>query len=321
MQEDYTDPRSTLLSNIDFSRSKIVYSNTPIVLLCGGTIPPEKNSADDKDPDIASLRDAIRRNSLAQRYYPFLPEHIKTWHADSIYEDLMAFESDLASICSLVVIVLESAGSLVELGAFSQQRDLINKMIVIKSSSFSNDSSFITLGILRYISKNNKSIVKTYPWDIDHPQDVDQEVIEDIVCDINETIEGLHKSESIKIGKPDHVIVLICEIIKYFIALKEHEILEYLIFIGVIMDKASLKSKLFLLDEFKIIKKEEYSEAVFWMYVDDDYYHKINFCTKDGKALDLIRFKTECSAFYRNNRKYRNHSRVILKKINRGRRI
>lgn len=48
-----------------------------------------------------------------------LVEEFKDWLHDSIYPDLLTFESDLAETASLVVISLESPGALAELGSFS----------------------------------------------------------------------------------------------------------------------------------------------------------------------------------------------------------
>src|SRR5690606_5982796 len=94
------------------------------------------------------------------------PEEITDWHADGVYQNLMEYEADLAGICSLVVIILESPGAIAELGAFSQLEDLSHRLMVITSDSFSQDS-FIELGILRHIrSKNNEGSVRVYPWTV-----------------------------------------------------------------------------------------------------------------------------------------------------------
>ena len=45
--------------------------------------------------------------------------------------DLMSFEDDIANISTLVVICLESAGSLVELGLFVNRKSLAQKLHVV----------------------------------------------------------------------------------------------------------------------------------------------------------------------------------------------
>jgi hypothetical protein len=307
MQESFQDPRPVLLSNIDFAKSRIVLSDTPIVLLCGGEV-KIKNRTDDPDPPLASLRDAICRTNTV--YETFRPEEITSWQADGVFKNLMTFETDLASICTLVVIVLESAGSLAELGAFSQLPDLSNKIIAIRSSTFKNDSSFINLGILRYIAENHRSGVKSYPWDILNPNTITRELIDDVVSDIKEELGTLRKSEVMRIEKSSHVVILICEMINFFTALKEHEIHDYLSTLDIKVSKERLRSKLFLLEKFEIIKREEYSDATFYMRGQEPY-HKLRLALKSGDHPDILRIQMECIDFYNKDLKHRNRTRAI----------
>jgi hypothetical protein len=178
MSDTFQDPRPALLSSIDITASRVVFSDTPIVLLCGGKV-KIKERPDDIDPPVASLRHAITVSNTS--FEVFLPEDIKSWLEDRVYTNLLSFESDLASICSLVVIVLESAGAIAELGAFSQFEDLSKKLIVIRSNDFINDPSFINLGVLRHISERNTSSIKNYPWDVEKPTSITPDVIADVI--------------------------------------------------------------------------------------------------------------------------------------------
>lgn len=306
MQEDFKDPRPILLSNIDFDKARVELSDAPIVLLCGGSV-KIKNNPDDTDPPLSSLRDAISRSNFS--YEIFRPEEITSWQADGVFKNLMTFETDLAAICTLVVIILESAGSLAELGAFSQLSELSEKIIAVRSSKFQNDRSFINLGILRYIAEKHKSSIKSYPWNIEDPSSITVELITDVVSDIQDELSKLKKTEVLNLKKSSHVIVLICEIIEYFIALKESEIHDYLDNVGVNISKDELKRKLFLLEEFKLIKKEEYSDSTFYMRSQETY-HRLRFTLKSGR-LDLLRFQIECIEYYNTNTKHRNRVRAI----------
>ncbi len=168
------DPRDKLLTDLDVKSCKVKFSSTPIVLLCGGVV-PEKLYPEAPNPKLQSLRHAITLKSTS--YEIFRPEEITSWQSDSVFKNLMDFEKDLASICTLVVIVLETAGAIAELGAFSQLKDLSKKLIVIKSSKFDKDDSFINLGILRYIASDHKTSVKSYPWDIDAPLSIEDDIL------------------------------------------------------------------------------------------------------------------------------------------------
>ena len=127
MSGDLQDPRLGIIASLDLMASRVEFHDSPIVLLCGGPV-PVKERAEDADPPLRSLRHAITRHG-SSKYELFLPEEIKSWLEDGIYGNLMEFERDLASVCSLIVVVVESAGSLVELGAFSQLPEFDEQLI------------------------------------------------------------------------------------------------------------------------------------------------------------------------------------------------
>jgi len=309
------DPRKIILSNLDIHSCRVEFTTAPIVLLCGGEV-KEKERPDDPAPPISSFRDALTRDNHSSSFELFRPEEITNWQSDAIFKNLMEFEADLASICTLVVIILESPGSIAELGAFSQLPDLSKKIIVIKSNRFTDDNSFINLGILRYISKAHESSIKTYPWEIDEPRSITTEVIEDAIKDIQYELSILRKSEVFKLQNNSHVIVLICELVTLFVALKEKEILEYLTGIGVRITMPELRSKLFLLQRFNLIEKKEYSDSVFYL-VGRDSFHKLRLVFKPEFKIDALRIPIECVAYYNDSDKERHRTRVI-KKISSG---
>lgn len=306
MASDDQDPRSSFLHGLDIDACRVEFSNAPVVLLCGGQV----NFGAAPGLGSVSLRDAIAASSTS--FELFRPEEIKGWHADGIFRDLMSFERELASICSLVVIVLESEGALVELGAFSQLSELSEKIIAIRSSAYATHESFINLGILRFITAKNATAVKSYPWEIKNPATISSEITQDVISDIQEELEKQPKSQSLKLNQNSHAIVLICEFVRLFIALKEHEILEYLQIAGVTTTREEVSGQLFLLTEFRLIKKQEYSDAIFYMRSDEPY-HKLRIALKDKTApVDQLRIEAQCSEYYlAHASKHRNRNRAI----------
>jgi hypothetical protein len=299
------DPRENLLDHLDLLSCRVVFSASPIVLLCGGAV-KEKERPEDPDPTPASFRHSLSKANTT--YELFRPEEITNWQDDGIYQNLMDFEKDLASICTLVVIILESEGSIAELGAFSQLPDLSKKLIVIKSSEFSVPS-FINYGILRYLTNENESCVKTYPWNITDPLSVSEDIIEDTIKDIQEELAKLKKTGVFKLRNHSHIIILICEIINLFVALKEKEILNYLRRFNVDIDPKELKSKLFLLERFNIIRIAEYSDSKFYLSGKDEF-HKLRLVSDNGSSIDSLRIPVECIEYY-NTTKDRHRVRVI----------
>lgn len=300
------DPRTAFLNKLDIDACRVEFSSAPVVLLCGGQV--EFNAPPGTSPK--SLRHAIATSPTD--FELFRPEEITGWQADGVFSDLMSFERELASICSLVVIILESEGSLVELGAFSQLSELSEKIIAIRSSHYANHDSFINLGILRFITAKKKSSVKSYPWEIKKPGAISAEITQDVITDIKEELSKQPQSQSLKLTKNSHVIALICELVRLFIALKEHEIFDFLLLAGASITKDQLRGQLFLLTEFRLIKKQEYSDAVFYMRSDEPY-HKLRIAMKDKTLqIDQLRLETQFSEYYlENSDKHRNRNRAI----------
>ena len=307
MEQSLQDPRPALLSAIDIEACKVELSNAPIVLLCGGPV-LIKDRPDDPPPAIASLRHAVTNANTS--YEIFRPEEIESWLSDGVFKNLMNLEADLASICSLVVIILESAGSLAELGAFSQLPDLSKKIIAIRSNSFSDATSFINLGILRHLTEHEISSVKSYPWDIVNPATISSEVVNDVILDIQDGLERLTKGAQLKLTNSSHIVVLICDIIELFSALKEHEIHDYLVQVGVSITKEELKRKLFLLKEFRLIKNEVYGDATFFMRSNEKF-HRLRMSMKEGANKDALRINLECLEYYNAEPKQRHRKRAI----------
>lgn len=315
MQADLQDPRPTLLSKIDIAACKVEQSDAPIVLLCGGCV-PIKDHPSDPTPPLRSLRHAITQKTPTS-FEIFRPEEITSWQSDGVFKNLMNFEKNLAHICSLVVIILESPGSLTELGAFSQLPDLTKKIIAIKSTKFSNDPSFINLGILRHLKESDPESVKTYPWDTNNPVLITQDIISDVVVDIQEALNKLTKSATFNLTDGSHIVVLICEIIELFCALKESEILDYLLTVGVTIRKEELKRILFLLLEFKLIKLNGYSDATFYIRCNEKH-HRLRLALKDGANTDSTRIKLVCLEYYNKEPKQRKRVRALAQIPNGG---
>lgn len=310
MSDVPVDPRPILIDKINLSASRVEFTAAHVVLLCGGKV-KYKEHKEAPEPPFASLRHAI--TNAPSEYETYMPEHIADWHSDGMFKDLMSFEVDLAGICSLVAIVLESPGAIAELGAFSQLPELSKKILAIKSRDFETAAhltSFINLGILRFILSSNESAVRTYPWSVSNPQAVSQEVIEDVVSDIQDELTKIPQSPVFRSSLNSHVVILLCELINLFTALKEGEILAYLQALEIQITREELRRKLFLLEKFSLLKQEQYSDAQFYL-IGKYKYHRLRLALKEGEHHDSLRIQADCIAFYNANAKQRNRARAI----------
>jgi len=311
MQDVAVDPRVKLLEGVSTEKSRVDFAAAHIVLLCGGKV-KNKERPDDPDPPIGSLRHAITH--ALPDFEIFRPEEITDWHADGLFKNLMNFEQELAAICSLVVIILESAGAIAELGAFSQLPELSEKLIAIKSRDFEtgkNLISFINLGILRFLQEYRPSAVRNYPWSVDAPHSIEADVVRDIIFDIADTLAEIPKTSLFDARLSSHVVVLLYELTFIFAALRENEYLNYLEFFGIKIGREELRRKLFLLERFGVLKKETYSDATFFM-VGRSRFHRLRFAFKEAAVrVDSIWLSVECLEFYKNDPKQRNRHRAI----------
>ncbi len=317
------DPRKVFIQNIEKSSLKVTYTQSPFVLLCGGPV-PTKGSPEEENPNIVSLRQSVdvefntfEFDDDSPQFTLLRPEEIEEWSEDALFKNLMDFEKELAAVSSLVVIILESAGSIAELGAFSQLPELSKKLIVFKSLEYGNETSFIDLGILKYLKSDyGENRVKKYKWKPlefgYRPADIAEGVAGDVLFDINNEVKNLKKTSKYNGNYDTHVTALICEILSIFTVLKESEIFSYLVDLEVDISKDKLKRKLFILKRFSIVKIEEVSDAKFY-YRTTDKFHSVNGFHSGGAIVDKLRLKTTVSTYY--NEKKDRHRLSAIKNI------
>jgi hypothetical protein len=100
--------------------------------------------------------------------------------------------------------------------------------------------------------------------------------------------------------------------IRLFTALKESEMFTYLQSLGADVDKDQLKSKLFLLQEFKIIKKSVYGDLSSPYYLRTDVpYHRLRLAFKKDSFQDPLRVERECIDYYEKDPKQKRRLKAI----------
>jgi hypothetical protein len=151
--------RDQLSQKIDLSASRIKpYEG--FIFLCGGP-------TDVKSPLPISIRDAIYRELVKDPQIDArirIAEDYKDWSHDSIYRDLVSFESHLAELSSVIVLSLESAGSIAELGLFSVINAFHDKLLVFIESSHYQSPSFIKFGPIDYLEKAHNNNANCQKW-------------------------------------------------------------------------------------------------------------------------------------------------------------
>lgn len=95
-----------------------------------------------------------------QKYAKFnvvYPEFIFATLLNQKESNLLELEDELATYVDLIIIPLEGQGTLAEIGAFAVNKKLLPKIIAINDVRYKNSKSFINLGPIDLIKKNNPS--------------------------------------------------------------------------------------------------------------------------------------------------------------------
>jgi hypothetical protein len=294
------DPRPLFAQAVDLGKTRVTQF-PGFILICGGPTIAE--------PGIpTSLRDYIMRHlSLA---YPaaasriVTPEELSDWATDSVYPNIFELEDHLAALASVIVIFVESPGSIAELGAFCLLKGVTDKLLVFVQERHFKQSSFIRLGPLRYLDQRNPRSVQTYPWETTGSGPTERIVeasVEPVRDEICKEIVSSHGASGINRafvrGHGDEML-LICDLLNQLIGLKFQEIRQYLSLMGIDISSTKLKQFLYILDRLRMIEpvrrghQQYYVPAVFDRY--------IRFGLKDGApAYDRARFLMDVAEFYR----------------------
>lgn len=268
------DPRDGYVELISVEKSQ-VHLKPPIVFLFGGDI--------STSPPI-SVRGVLYNYLLVKEPALFrslvIPEDFQDWLHDSAYPDLLLFESDLAQTSSLVIIALESPGSIAELGSFSVNAELQQKLLIVLSENHHSQKSFITLGPLRQIPENN---IFAYPYSYDSVSETISDYLEDFVSNIKDSLNKINETTSFNKESNGHIALLIYECIVLFKALKLSEIQNYLKMLSVEKAGNEVKRLLFLLEKLDLVLKKRRGNVDYFLPAKTS--TRIKFASKSKEKL------------------------------------
>lgn len=247
------------LSAFDTSKFTVSFS-PPKIFVCGGktngsNLIPQSlrerviNHFDDTDDDM--YKACVRA------------EDFKDYFKEGAYSDLLEFETDIANIATLIIICLESAGSLVELGMFCNNQTLKHRLLVIApQEEVEAKDSFIYLGPLESLKKNDSSSVLVYPAPSVTVEKYDH--IDLIANDIKSKLKKINKSETFKPSNTAHIAFLIHDIVLLAHPIKLTEIELALCALDIDLKEKTITRLLYLLDKIGLIKNTSYSNVTYY---------------------------------------------------------
>lgn len=215
-----------------------------------------------------SQRDAfywwIRANRNELKELLLLPENYNDWSDFAVYTDLLLFEKDLGYLTSVVLVFLESAGAIAELGAFSQIDTLSERLIVVVRDGFHPKKSFISLGPIRSIQESQK-----HPNSICVIPDVKPKELEKHISVIVDMLDKKRKQIKVTEGfsseNPQHQILLILDLVNLFQVIQKNELLQLASHFEVVIKSQRLNQILFLLEKTNLISCRHYGDNQYYL--------------------------------------------------------
>lgn len=242
------------------------------IFLCGGKLETPEGGT----PSVRSLfYKQIEKSNPKILERVLLAEDANAWYqVTNVYKNLVELEEHLAGLSSFILLFVESAGSIAELGAFSFVQPLRKKLYAVIEEHYYRERSFIKEGPLTLLEQNNNDSVLAFPWG---RLTGEKWVFDSDLC--SETVKQIESHLRQKLTKrsgrtsffPDdhgHRMLLIADLIGLAGAVQQVEILSLLR--GLLLpspeiDGTTLGQYLFLLGHLKLVHQTRYGNKNYFL--------------------------------------------------------
>lgn len=270
-----------------------------IIFLCGGSSNKYNKSIRDKIRPL--LENERKKYHWKKPYKIFYPEDLLIEVLNKTKEaDLLSYEQLLANNSHMIVIVCESAGALVELGAFTNNEYTVDKVIAAVDKKRVKDKSFIMLGPIKYLKKRSKYSVTEYGQNMD-------EFVTRLSKNIRDKNKMNKENNMIKLSTIVGMHYFIQLILYYFKTLTSKELVDYIKYVSeengiknkdfTVLFNAALKL-LFQDEQIVKITGQQYSSYKLTEKGFESMRKMIDGCTISG-ACDKIRVGVMYNMFYK----------------------
>lgn len=231
------------------------------IFVCGGEI-------DITYPFVKSYRQQLFQHtaSVFPEWHNDLiaAEEFKDYYRNGNYRDLLTFEDDIASISSIVLIILESEGALVELGLYCSRDRFLDKLLVVvdEEKSPPDSDSFISLGPLQFLRSHNNSTVLYHEFPKEknaYSSDVD-----DLCSHIETNLSRKKKREGFDKRNNRHIAYLVAEIVRIAFPIMLTEILDRFTNFDINLERSRLQQLIYVLEKMEIVVPIQKSDNVYY---------------------------------------------------------
>jgi len=277
-------------------RESTVQNPIKKIFLCGGQKAQKvgEQTTSLRGQLISLLEDA---NGSLPPYIVLAEEAVAWYHSLSSnrFSNLVELEACIAALSTRILLIVESAGSMTELGAFSFDDRLSKKLYAVLDKSYEKDQSFIIDGPIAriknlggYCGRDWLLKPKEPEIDIGKAKVVSQRIIKDI---LNPAINQPPQTHNFDAQSTGHKMLLISDLVSLGGALRHPEIFTLVKSLGIDLTRKELGQYLFLLEKLKFLC--ETHEGM------DDYFFQteptlrfVTYATSDGKQFDRDRYRT-----------------------------
>ncbi len=295
MEVDFENALIGAFERLEHKRFKVNFAKKHI-FVCGGLV-------DVKSQIPPSFRDRFIQYT-ATNYEEInqsivLAESFKDYFKENIFSDLLVFEDEIASVASLILIFLESPGSLVELGMFCSRPGFYKKLLIVApQEQTESEDSFIYLGPLEHIRRKEENSVVIYPWPSNEKVEYNIEYLNDLLGHVSDKLNMASHQVAFVYENSGHVALLVYEIIRLSYPILIGEIELALCALNLDIKEAEVRRHLYILSKLGMISHNFYSNYTYYYPMLREL-KTINFGRdKEDKILDALSIQMSINQSY-----------------------
>jgi RNA-directed DNA polymerase len=267
----FLDRAAELLGKVDFDKSKIIQPQK-LVFVCGGQKSGNPDAPTSMREILLARAEAAGNRGNLGGAKVILAEAAVNFLADSSFSNLLDLECFIAAVVHAVVLIVESPGSMCELGAFVMAPEICQKLIVVMQSYHLPRSSFITSGALKYFEEQQEDAqIQGYDWEIDRetrvitvPEYAIQKMLKELPIAMDR-VHKMHAKEAFKCGLDGHLIYLTLAFCHLLRAAKQTDIKLCFEFANVDISETKLRHCLDILFICELLKPIKHSKLYYYV--------------------------------------------------------
>lgn len=273
-----------------------------LIFMCGG--PMILTEAGSSIPSVRYyIFNYIKENEPELFNKIILAEKINDWLDGSPYDHLLELERDLAGLVSVIPLFLESYGAVAELGSFVSENQIRSRLLVFMEEKYYEAPSFIYLGPIKLLLKEEKGQVLAYSWEnTDGKLDEGMllQLAPEICNEIKEFLKRKDETKKFSASMAAHKILLMSDFIDIAYVARYQEIARFFDKCGIPTLEKDIKKYLLIAEKLGLIAMQNEGREKFYFSPN---FERVNFITKIFPANDRLAWMTKFRAYVKTNEK------------------